>query len=115
MSQRQILIVDDDPDIRDLLRCAFEDEGYFVRCAENGRAGLESLRNEARPVVVVLDLLMPVMTGNEMYAEMQADPVLADIPVIISTSDPQRAPSGVVLLTKPVDLRTMLATVERLR
>lgn len=115
MGQRQILIVDDDPDIRASLRDAFEDEGYLVRCAENGRAGLESLRNEARPVAVVLDLLMPVMTGNELYAAMQADPGLADIPVIVSTSDPQHAPSGVVLLKKPVDLRKMLDTVEKLR
>ncbi|HEU4759170.1 MAG TPA: response regulator [Dehalococcoidia bacterium] len=111
-SQRQILIVEDDPDIRESLRDAFEDEGYLVRCAENGRAGLESLRRHGPPAAVVLDLLMPVMTGNELYDVMQADPTLAGIPVIVSTSEPHRAPSGVRVVKKPVDLGAMLATIE---
>ena len=114
MNRRQILIVEDDPDIRASLRDAFEDEGYLVRCAENGRAGLESLRNEARPSAVVLDLLMPVMTGNELYDAMQADPALSGIPVIVSTSEPHRAPSGCPVVKKPIDLRAMLAAIERL-
>jgi CheY-like chemotaxis protein len=114
VSQRQILIVEDDPDIRASLRDAFEDEGYAVRCAENGRDALESLRNHARPSAVVLDLLMPVMTGNELYEAMRADPALAGIPVLVSTSEPHRAPRGCPVLKKPFELRAMLAAVERL-
>lgn len=114
MNPKTILIVEDDTDIRESLRDAFEDEGYKVRCAANGLEGLEALRTFEAPCIVVLDLVMPLMSGNELYAAMQADPRLADIPVIISTSDPSRAPSGVVLLKKPINLRTMLITVERL-
>jgi CheY-like chemotaxis protein len=55
---------------------------------------------------------MPVMSGTEMYAAMQADPELAQIPVIISTSDPSRAPSGVLIMRKPIDVSRLLAVVE---
>lgn len=113
MSQPQILIVEDDPEIRASLRDAFEDQGYLVRCAENGQVALESLRTHARPSAVVLDLLMPVMTGNELYSAMQADPALAGIPVIVSTSEPHRAPTGCPVVKKPINLRAMLATIER--
>ncbi|HYV46723.1 MAG TPA: response regulator [Myxococcaceae bacterium] len=113
MGQRQILIVEDDPDIRASLRDAFEDQGYQVRCAENGQVALESLRNHARPSAVVLDLLMPVMTGNELYDAMQADPALSGIPVIVSTSEPHRAPRGCPVVKKPINLLAMLAAIAR--
>lgn len=112
-SRKRILIVEDDVDIRDTLRDAFEDEGYLVLCANNGREGLATLREIERPSVVVLDLMMPVMDGNELYEAMLADPDLSDIPVIVSTSDPSRAPSGVLLMKKPVNLKMMLKTIAR--
>jgi CheY-like chemotaxis protein len=114
VSPKTILIVEDDQDIRESLRDAFEDEGYTVRCATNGKEGLEALQRFERPCVVILDLLLPVMTGNEVYKAMLADPNLAEIPVIVSTSDPSRAPSGVLLLKKPLNLQTILSTINRL-
>ena len=114
MSRRTILIVEDDVDIRESLRDAFEDQGYLVRCAANGAEGLAAMREPEPPSLVVLDLIMPVMTGNELYAAMQADPALSDIPVIVSTSDPSRAPSGVLIIKKPIDVRAMLSAIERL-
>ena len=113
MSPKTILVVDDDEDIRESLRDAFEDAGYQVRCAANGLEGLKALREFERPAVIVLDIIMPLMTGDELYDAMQADPKLADIPVILSTSDPSRAPKGVLLLRKPINLQTMLDTVGR--
>jgi CheY-like chemotaxis protein len=113
VSHKTILVVDDDEDIRELLKDALEDKGYVVRVAENGREGLESLQRLDHPCMVLLDLIMPVMTGNELYDAMQADPVLAGIPVVVSTSDPRRAPAGAQLLNKPVDLRALLSVVER--
>lgn len=114
MSAKTVLVVEDDEDIRETLRDAFEDEGYAVRCAVNGKEGLEALKQFERPCAVILDLIMPIMAGSELYAAMLADPALADIPVIVSTSDPSRAPSGVLVLKKPVQLQTMLTTVNRL-
>lgn len=108
-----ILIVDDEPDIRDSLQEFFEDEGFAVATAANGAEGLARLRAGPAPSVIILDLLMPVLDGNEMYAQMQADPALAGVPVIISTSDPRRAPSGVMTMTKPVSLMRLLASVRQ--
>jgi CheY-like chemotaxis protein len=117
VSQREpktVLIVEDDVDIRETLRDAFEDEGYAVRCAANGSEGLDALRNFELPSVIVLDLMMPMMDGTELYAEMQADRTLASIPVVVSTSDPSRAPSGVLIMKKPIDLARLLSTVAKL-
>lgn len=50
--------------------------------------------HEARPDVVILDLVMPVLDGGRVYQAMQADPQLAQIPVVVSTSEPARAPAG---------------------
>lgn len=109
-SHHPILVVDDEEDIREGLREVLEDAGYQVQVASNGREGLAGLRH-ARPCAVILDIIMPVMSGTEMYAEMQRDPQLADIPVIISTSDPSRAPSGVLLMKKPINIDRLLETV----
>jgi two-component system, sensor histidine kinase and response regulator len=65
------------------------------------------------PCVIILDLLMPVLDGNEMYEQMQGDPAFCQVPVIISTSDPRRAPSGVLTMKKPVSLMRLLATVRQ--
>jgi DNA-binding response OmpR family regulator len=108
---KTVLIVEDEIDIRDSLRDALEDQGYAVRCATNGREGLDFLRKFDPPCAMVLDLIMPVMNGNELYAEMQADARLATVPVVVSTSDPSRAPSGVLIMKKPIDLRRLLATI----
>jgi CheY-like chemotaxis protein len=111
---RAVLIIEDEPDLRNGLGDIFEDEGYRVETAANGQEGLERMRSLARPCVVLLDLIMPTMSGNEAYAAMQADPALADIPVIVMTSAPWLAPSGVPVMRKPIDLDRLLQTVKRL-
>jgi CheY-like chemotaxis protein len=108
--QPVVLVIDDEIDIRESLREVLLDEGYQVDVAADGREGL-ALARRRRPSAIILDIIMPVMGGAEMYAALQADPVLADIPVIISTSDPSRAPSGVLLMKKPVDLPRLLTAV----
>jgi CheY-like chemotaxis protein len=108
--QPVILVIDDELDIRESLRELLVDEGYDVELAANGREGLAQARRR-RPSAIILDIIMPVMSGGEMYAALQADPVLATIPVIISTSDPSRAPSGVLLMRKPVDLPRLLTAI----
>src|SRR2546429_6077682 len=115
VSQRKtLLVVDDEPDIRDSLRDALEDEGYRVAVARNGKEALETLPTLAQPVAVILDIIMPVMSGAEFYAAIQADPRYARTPVLISTSDASRAPSGVLLMKKPIDLDRLLDTVAKL-
>jgi CheY-like chemotaxis protein len=108
-----ILIVDDEADIRDSLQEFFEDEGFRVATAANGAEALDQIRAGEKPRVILLDLLMPVMDGSEMYERLQADPDLAQLPIIICTSDPRRAPSGVLTMKKPVNLGRLLTAVRQ--
>jgi CheY-like chemotaxis protein len=89
-----VLIVDDDELIRETLCELVEMVGCSAMVAANGREALKVM-TECRPCLVIVDLLMPVMTGNELLEVMRRDPVLADVPVVVSTSAPDRAPPGV--------------------
>jgi two-component system, sensor histidine kinase and response regulator len=110
LPRKRILIVDDETDFLASLAEVFQDEGYTVETAVNGRDALHKM-NACAPSLVILDLLMPVMGGVEVLAAMQADPALAQVPVIISTSDPSRAPSGTFIMKKPIQLSRMLDAV----
>jgi CheY-like chemotaxis protein len=112
MRNKKVLVVDDDRDTRESLQEAFEDEGYSALTAANGREALAKLADAtSRPDVVVLDIAMPVMDGNRVYETMRADPDLARIPVVASTSSPETAPPGVVVVPKPFKLDRLLQTV----
>jgi CheY-like chemotaxis protein len=114
LASRTVLVVDDEADIRDSLKEALVDEGYQVEVAANGRQALDMLPQLARPCAVILDIIMPIMSGVEFYAAMRAIPGLSDIPVVVSTSDPSRAPSGVLIMRKPINLGRLLTTVDAL-
>lgn len=114
MSQRTVLVVDDEADIRESLRDALEDEGYAVIVAANGRDALAQLPNLRPPCAIILDVVMPIMNGAEFYAAIQADAKYADIPVIVSTSDASRAPSGVFIMKKPLRLDRLLTALAKL-
>lgn len=107
-----VLIVDDEPDIRETLEEFLTDEGFAVRGAADGAQALQILSDEL-PCVVVLDLIMPVLDGNELIERMQEDSRLTRVPIIITTSDPSRAPRGIPVMKKPVDLVGLLEAVER--
>jgi CheY-like chemotaxis protein len=107
--------VDDDENIRESLQEAFEEEGYSVATASNGKEALAILaQSGSAPDAVVLDLVLPIMDGRQLYRAMQADPLLARIPVIVSTSNPAHAPSGLVVVAKPLKLDRLLETVAHL-
>ena len=107
----RVLIVDDDPDAAADLRAALEHAGYVVEVCLDGPSGLESMRWR-RPDLVLLDLRMPGMSGTMVYDEMQRDPQLASIAVLVVTGDPTRSPPGVPTIGKPIrtdKLLTLLA------
>ena len=109
-----VLVVDDDLDIRETLRDILEAEGFPVICAADGSEALSMLANEPRPRLIVLDLMMPVMSGWEFLAVIRDDAALAGIPVaVISASGGRTAPLGATcFLRKPIELSTLLSLVE---
>ena len=80
-----ILVVDDDPDIARFVEVNLRSAGYDVAVAGDGEEALEKAA-ELRPDLVLLDVMMPVMDGFEMLAELKGDPSIAAIPVIMVTA-----------------------------
>lgn len=113
-----VLIVEDDAAVGTSLLEALREEGYAADWVTNGRDALAYLRARPAPRLILLDLMMPVMDGQEFRAEQLRDPALAGIPVVVLSGDgraPEKA-SGLNadgFLRKPVTLETLLALVER--
>jgi CheY-like chemotaxis protein len=106
-----VLVVDDDPDIRDALCELLEDEGYRVVSAANGSEALAHLRSGELPCVILLDLMMPVMDGWEFRRQQQADPGLSSIPVVVITAAGNHRASSISVqrvLSKPLHLDLVL-------
>lgn len=82
----RVLLVEDEADIRDLLRDALDEDGFVVVTAANGREALEMLRTGLRPAAIVLDLMMPSMNGWDFRQEQLKDPELRQIPVVVITA-----------------------------
>ncbi|UCB49802.1 MAG: response regulator, partial [Deltaproteobacteria bacterium] len=80
----QVLLVEDDANMRDLLRRMLEKEGWAVAEAENGRAALERIAEE-EPALILLDLMMPEMDGFELVAELRKHEVWRSIPIVVLT------------------------------
>ena len=115
---KTILIADDDPDLRDILRSVFEPSGFAVREAGNGRRALEAVR-EAPPDLVILDYMMPEMTGPQVCEQLKQDLLLRHIPVIMLTgkSEIQDKVYGIDAgaddyLVKPFEPKELLARVK---
>jgi DNA-binding response OmpR family regulator len=115
--QRSILVVDDDPNIRELLNQEFTESGFRVRAAPNGREAVAEVRRE-RPDLVVLDVMMPEMNGFDVAAVLKNDPQTSDIPIIV-LSIVQDRERGFRLgvdryLTKPIDTALLFEAVDAL-
>jgi two-component system, chemotaxis family, chemotaxis protein CheY len=113
-----ILLVEDDVDVRDALVEALSDRGYAVETAGDGLVALQVLRGGKRPGVILLDLMMPRMDGVEFRIAQRADPKLADLPVIILSADARmdekaRAMKVQDAIRKPIDLEQLYRVIER--
>ena len=83
--ERRVLVVDDSPEVREMLRRALEQEGWSVDEAENGRVAFDQL-GRALPSLILLDLMMPVMDGFEFLMELRKRDDLREIPVVVVTA-----------------------------
>ncbi len=118
--RRSILVVDDDTDLRETVADALVEEGYEVATAPNGAEALRLLRAGARPNVILLDLMMPVLDGWGFRAEQLRDPSIASIPVIVFTAyavsdEAAEKLKADRMLRKPILLRDLFATVARVQ
>jgi CheY-like chemotaxis protein len=82
---KTILVVDDEPDVRNYLKMILEDAGFGVVCANDGVAALEIIRKD-KPDFISLDLVMPRKSGHKLLCELRRDEELSRIPVLIVTA-----------------------------
>lgn len=113
---KKILLVDDEFAILETLVDILSYEGYEVIPARNGEQGLLALA-QAEVSLVLLDFMMPLMSGLQMLARLRSDPRYQQLPVILMTAAPGSLPKGDnswnALLRKPFDVDLLLATVRR--
>jgi CheY-like chemotaxis protein len=118
-----ILIVEDDPDTRDMLATLLDTEGFHAVTAEDGLEALHLLRTVRRgepdvPCLVLLDLKMPRLSGGEFRRAQLGDPAVANVPVVVmsgATDAEQRARAlgAVATIGKPIDVDVLLSMVRR--
>jgi len=117
VSHCPVLIVEDDADLRDMMAQLLSLEGYDAATVANGSEALQYLHGDiAKPHVILLDLMMPVMDGWEFRQRMKADPEIAKLPVIVlSALDPSKARDvdAAAFLKKPLDFDRLLALVRQ--
>jgi CheY-like chemotaxis protein len=112
-----VLLVDDEPDIRDSLKVLIESRGYTVATAIDGRQAFDLMCDAQPPNLVVLDLLMPGMTGWEFLAKVKKIDRLSQIPVVVvSGLDGELMPSGDEIagrMQKPIDVNELYGVLDR--
>lgn len=120
MSPFSILLVEDDFDVREALVETLRDRGYQVESASDGEQALQLLRAGSRPGLILLDLMMPRMSGSEFRMVQQVDPALAHLPVVLLSADGRMEEKAISLkvqgaIRKPIDLDELFAVIERVR
>jgi CheY-like chemotaxis protein len=116
MRNESVLIVEDDPSIRNMLCLVLEMSEYRVSAAANGQEALSLLcKSDDKPSLILLDLMMPVMDGWTFARKLEENPRLKNIPLVVLTAFADRAdsiPNSRGLLRKPVDLEKLMTFVE---
>ena len=114
---KRVLVVDDEPDIVDIVTCLLEGEGYETLVARDGIEAVEVAEAE-RPDLVLLDVMMPEMNGYQVCRLLKAKPEFRDIPVVMLTAKAQQSDQfwgldsgATAYLTKPFDNKELPDTV----
>jgi CheY-like chemotaxis protein len=119
VSEKKILIVDDNPEIRRLLLLHLKQSGYDTVEAATGREGVEKAR-ATHPDLIIMDLAMPDGTGAEAIVSLKADPLTQDIPIVVLTAllegalvDRAIAAGAAEILHKPVSFKWFDLVLQR--
>jgi len=116
----KIMVVDDEPDLLDVVRLILESDGYQVVTAGSGQEALDKLDKEM-PDLILLDIIMPRMDGWEVFSRIKSNPRTANIPVIMLTAKDQRIDKLIGLhvvrvndyITKPFGRAELLERIKR--
>lgn len=110
-----ILVIEDDHDTRVFLREALEAAGYFVFSAANGADGLSILTRIKAPDLILLDWVMPLLSGEDFLRSKMSDADLARIPTVAmsTASDPVHVVSASEVVRKPISREDLLALIKR--
>lgn len=114
--KKRILVVDDTPFIRDLLRLILEDRGYEVSEAQHGGDAIRQMRHPL-PDLVMTDLMMPVMNGQPLVESLRSDRRTALVPILVLSSNPNASEIATMadaVVGKPFNKAGLLATVSSL-
>src|SRR5687767_14099838 len=109
-----ILVVEDNDDVREMMAVTLELEGHDVATAVNGRDALEKLHTGSTPSLILLDLMMPVMNGCEFRQALEQDPALSKVPVVVvsaATAELAHRTEAAAYLPKPLDMEELLDVV----
>jgi two-component system response regulator VicR len=117
----KIMVVDDEPDVVDLVKLVLESDGFEVVTAYSGKEALEKIGQEM-PDLVLLDIMMPLMDGWEVYSRIKANPKTKDVPVAMLTAKSQSIDKMIGLhvvkvddyITKPFGRSELLERVKRI-
>lgn len=113
--KKEILVVDDEKDVRDFLADLLEDQGYSVRLAGDGVEAMDMIK-DGKPDLILLDLLMPRETGTDLYRKIHRKKEFAAIPVIVISGLPGRylaVSKSVPIFDKPIDESGLLEEVKK--
>jgi CheY-like chemotaxis protein len=109
----RILVVDDEPAQRFLLRRIFERAGHEVTDAGDGATALRAV-HESPPDLVVTDMMMPVMDGEELIRRLRFEPATAGIPILAASGDPHLAVGADAVIAKPYRWEHLIKVAEGL-
>jgi signal transduction histidine kinase/CheY-like chemotaxis protein/ligand-binding sensor domain-containing protein len=113
-----VLVIDDDPTVRELMQRSLAKDGFRVETAADGRTGLE-MAKRIKPAVITLDVMMPSMDGWAVLAALKADRATADIPVVMLTIVDDKnmgfALGAADYFTKPIDWQRLGAVLHKYR
>jgi two-component system, chemotaxis family, chemotaxis protein CheY len=119
-ASKQILLIEDDSDILDALTELLSMEGFSVQSANNGKEGLDYLQSGADlPKLILVDLMMPIMDGQQFLREKAADKRLQGLPTIVMSADssfhknPNILNAAVALVKKPIDIDQFVSTIKK--
>ena len=117
----RVLVIDDDGNLRQLLKLLFEHHGYQILLAPDGEIGM-TLAEGGRPDVILLDVAMPYRSGIEVYLDLQNNPLTCNIPVLVCSAALtkreaeawQGMPNVVEIVQKPFDINRLIARIAEL-